>query len=409
MKRIIALFALLILAAGLAAEGVQITGYVRNYTGVLLHGDYDFSIVQNTLNLNFELKSDKVAFKVNPYVYQYFDRDNVFDMREAYLDLYFNSMDIRIGKQQIIWGKADGVFITDIISPKDLTEFLLRDFDEIRMGVTAAKVDYYIGNSTLEVVWVPVFSPNKMAEEGSIWHPVMELPSNTIFDFSKKDVAFNLKNSEIFAKFSTLTGPVDFEIMAGYTWDADPTLFTEKKIDPVSHQLLSMIIIPQYDRLTVFGGSFSTTIKGFVLRGEAAYYVGKYFQTTDPTVPFGVTEKNYLHYLIGLDYTLWGAKVSAQFIQKIIFDYAPMLTMPEHHNMMTVLVSKQYLNDTLTVEFFSYIGITDGDALIRPKITYSFADGFDIQVGANIFTGSKGMFGRFHDNDMVYTKLRYSF
>jgi len=409
MKRIIALFALLILAAGLAAEGVQITGYVRNYTGVLLHGDYDFSIVQNTLNLNFELKSDKVAFKVNPYVYQYFDRDNVFDMREAYLDLYFNSMDIRIGKQQIIWGKADGVFITDIISPKDLTEFLLRDFDEIRMGVTAAKVDYYIGNSTLEVVWVPVFSPNKMAEEGSIWHPVMELPPNTIFDFSKKDVAFNLKNSEIFAKFSTLTGPVDFEIMAGYTWDADPTLFTEKKIDPVSHQLLSMIIIPQYDRLTVFGGSFSTTIKGFVLRGEAAYYVGKYFQTTDPTVPFGVTEKNYLHYLIGLDYTLWGAKVSAQFIQKIIFDYAPMLTMPEHHNMMTVLVSKQYLNDTLTVEFFSYIGITDGDALIRPKITYSFADGFDIQVGANIFTGSKGMFGRFHDNDMVYTKLRYSF
>ena len=409
MKRIIALFALLILAAGLAAEGVQITGYVRNYTGVLLHGDYDFSIVQNTLNLNFELKSDKVAFKVNPYVYQYFDRDNVFDMREAYLDLYFNSMDIRIGKQQIIWGKADGVFITDIISPKDLTEFLLRDFDEIRMGVTAAKVDYYIGNSTLEVVWVPVFSPNKMAEEGSIWHPVMELPPNTIFDFSKKDVAFNLKNSEIFAKFSTLTGPVDFEIMAGYTWDADPTLFTEKKIDPVSHQLLSMIIIPQYDRLTVFGGSFSTTIKGFVLRGEAAYYVGKYFQTTDPAVPFGVTEKNYLHYLIGLDYTLWGAKVSAQFIQKIIFDYAPMLTMPEHHNMMTVLVSKQYLNDTLTVEFFSYIGITDGDALIRPKITYSFADGFDIQVGANIFTGSKGMFGRFHDNDMVYTKLRYSF
>ncbi len=409
MKRIIALISLLILAAGLAAEGVQITGYVRNYTGVLLHGDYDFSIVQNTLNLNFELKSDKVAFKVNPYVYQYFDRDNVFDIREAYLDLYFNTMDVRIGKQQIIWGKADGVFITDIISPKDLTEFLLRDFDEIRMGVTAAKVDYYMGNSTMEFVWVPIFSPNKMAKEGSIWHPAMELPPNTTFDFSKKDVAFNLKNSEIFAKFSTLTGPVDFEVMAGYTWDADPTLFTEKEMDPLSHQLLSITVIPQYNRLTVFGGSFSTTIKGFVLRGEAAYYMGKYFQTTDPAVPSGVSEKNYLHYLIGLDYSIWGAKVSAQFIQKIIFDYDPMLTLPEHHNMMTLLISKQYLNNTLTVELFSYVGLTDEDALIRPKITYSFADGFDIQVGANIFTGSRGMFGRFHDNDMVYTKIRYSF
>lgn len=409
MKRLLALIALLILATGLTAEGLQITGYVRNYTGVLLHGDYDFSIVQNTFNLNFELQSDKVAFKVNPYVYQHFDRDNTFDIREIYLDFYFNSMDIRIGKQQIIWGKADGVFITDIISPKDLTEFLLRDFDEIRMGVTAAKVDYYIGNSTIEFVWVPIFSPNKIAEEGSIWHPVMELPSHTIFDFSKKNVAFNLKNSEIFAKFSTLTGPVDFEIMAGYTWDADPTLFTEKTIDTLSHQLLSMTITPQYNRLTVFGGSFSTTIKGFVLRGEAAYYIGKYFQTTDLSATYGATEKNYLHYLIGLDYTLWGAKVSAQFIQKIIFNYDPYIVIPEHHNMMTLLVSKKYLNDTLTVELFSYIGITDGDALIRPKITYSFADGFDIQIGANIFTGSKGMFGQFHNNDMLYTKIRYSF
>jgi len=55
-----------------------------------------------------------------------------FRLHEIYLDLYFKKFDIRVGKQQIVWGKADGVFITDIVSPLNLTEFLLPDFDEIR-------------------------------------------------------------------------------------------------------------------------------------------------------------------------------------------------------------------------------------------------------------------------------------
>ena len=41
---------------------------------------------------------------------------------------------LSLGKQQVVWGKADGVFITDIVSPLNLTEFLLPDFDEIRTG-----------------------------------------------------------------------------------------------------------------------------------------------------------------------------------------------------------------------------------------------------------------------------------
>ncbi|MGF1587294.1 MAG: hypothetical protein ACFCUM_18390 [Bacteroidales bacterium] len=44
---------------------------------------------------------------------------------------------------------------TDIVSPKDLREFLLPDFDEIRMGVTAHKLIYYFGMSTIEAVWTP--------------------------------------------------------------------------------------------------------------------------------------------------------------------------------------------------------------------------------------------------------------
>jgi hypothetical protein len=53
--------------------------------------------------------------------------------------------------------------------------------------------------------------------------------------------------------------------------------------------------------------------------------------------------------------------------------------------------------------------LNEGDALIRPKVTYDFVDGFQIMLGANLFVGDEGQFGRYDKNDMIYTKLKYSF
>ena len=40
-----------------------------------------------------------------------------FDLHEAWLEYAAEGWDMRLGRQTIIWGKADGVQITDIISP----------------------------------------------------------------------------------------------------------------------------------------------------------------------------------------------------------------------------------------------------------------------------------------------------
>ena len=409
LKLTIMAVALLIFIPGLQAQPIGLTGYVRNYTGVLLNGDNEYSIIQNTLNLNVEQSKDKIAFKANPYIYQYPNQEMEIGLREAYLDIYFNSVDVRIGKQQIIWGKADGVFITDIVSPKDLSEFLLRDFDEVRMGVTGVKADYYLGNNTFEIVWLPAFTPTIMPPEGSIWRPKFPFPVSPTFDYSREEVAPSLENSEFFAKFSALTSKIDFEVMAGYAWDDDPTMHVVKSIDPATHQLTGLTVYPEHHRLNIGGGSFSTTIGPVVLRGEGAYYNGKYFNSSDPTLPESVVEKDYLHYLIGLDYTLWGINLSGQFNQQAILDYDPAIENDEYENMGTFLASRNFLNDILNLQLFVYYGFNNNDALIRPKLTYDLTDGFEILAGANIFTGSKGWFGQYDDNDMVYTKIKYSF
>jgi len=414
--RIIILVLLFIVSIYTKAQNkVDISGFARTYEGVKVDNG-DFAIIQQTLNLNFEKRGEKVAFKANPMVYLY-NADSVnFRLREIYADMYFKNFDLRIGKQQVVWGKADGVFITDIVSPLNLTEFLLPDFDEIRTGVTAAKLDYYIGNSTIELIAIPQFTPTTRPAPNSIWYVQPEFPAPTTFDWSQSTINPSLENSEIFMKWSAITSKIDFDIMGGYTWDDNPTMHVQKHfaVDtttmPPTPYLSSLTITPEHHRLYVAGGSFSSEIKGVILRGEAAYYNGKYFQTEDMNAVDALVQKDYLNYVVGLDFSIGSVKLSAQFIQKYILDYSTGMVDDEINNMATGLIRYDMMRETLHLELFSYIGITGEDALIRPKISYDFDDSFNILLGANIFVGDRaGQFGQYQDNTMVYTKIKYNF
>ncbi len=402
---------LLLFATGLVytQESISINGYVRNYTGVLIEEPNNFSIIQNTLDLNFEKRSAKTAFKVNPYLYHYTDNKLEPGLREAYMDMYFKNFDIRVGKQQIIWGKAEGVFITDIVSPKDLREFLLPDFDEIRIGITSFKLNYYKGSHTFEAVWAPVFTPTQVPESSSIWSPKMDFPVIPEWDNSTSEIKPGLENSEIFVRYSLMASAFDFELVGGYFYYDDPALHLTKQIDPADMQITGLTARPEYHRVTMGGGSFSLPLGDFVLRGEGAYYTGRHFQTANPAIPDATTEKNNLHYMAGLDYTLGGVKLSAQFIQEYILDYEEGINYDEMENTMTILAKKDFFREKLWIELFSYIGLNNEDALVRPGIIYDFADGFEIKGGANIFVGESGRFGQYDANDMVYMKIKYSF
>jgi len=403
-------FLLLLSSFAIKAQNVDISGFARTYEGITVDSG-KFAIVQQTLNLNFEKRGEKVAFKANPMLYVYNGDSIDFRMREIYMDLYFDNFDIRLGKQQVVWGKADGVFITDIVSPLNLSEFLLPDFDEIRTGVIAAKLDYYVGNGTFEAIVVPQFTPNERPGQGSIWYNAPTFPAPPTFDWSKSNIDASLENTELFLKYSAMTSKVDFEIMGAYTWDDTPTMHVEKVITPgTPPSLTGLNITPQHHRLYVAGGSFSTEIKGVIFRGEGAYFNGKYFQTEDPTAIDAITQKDYLNYVIGLDFNLGGVVLSTQFIQKYIMDYEDGITEDEVQNMATVLARYDLLRETLHLELFSYIGLTNSDALIRPKISYDFDDSFNILFGGNIFVGDRdGMFGQYQDNTMVYAKVKYNF
>ena len=409
MKRTVLIIMILGFAFMLNAQIIH-HGFVRTYLGALTEQDGEYSVLQNTFDWRLDYGKGNVALYVNP-VFDYNALDDNLDisLRQGYMDIYFDNFDLRIGKQQIIWGKADGVFITDVISPRDLSEFILPDFEEIRIGTNAIKFDYYLGNSTFEAVWIPTFQPTITPDTSSIWVSEMDLPEIPVtIDNSQKSIDQKLSESEIALKYSYLGSAIDFELMAAYMWDDNPTMHIYPVIDSISGQLSSLTIKPEYHRLPLVGASFGKSFLGAVIRGEAAYYFNKRFAAEDFSVN-GIKEKDYAHYLIGYDHNWIGVNVSFQFIQEYILDYENDISNDEFTSTMTFLVTEDFLRETLRLEFFSYYGINNEDALLRPKISYDLADGFEVQLGANIFVGEEGNFGQYDENDMLFMKVRYDF
>ena len=403
MKRTILIIMILAFTFILNAQIIQ-HGFVRTYLGALTEHDGEYSILQNTFNWKLDYGKGDAALYINP-VFNYNVLNDKLDisLRQAYMDIYFDNFDLRIGKQQIIWGKADGVFITDVISPRDLSEFILPDFDEIRIGINAVKFDYYIGNSTLEAVWIPIFQSTIIPGANSIWVPKKpDFPMPVNYDYSNSEVEKKLSESEIAMKYSYLGSAIDFELMAAYMWDDNPAMHIYPQPDT------TLLIKPEYHRLPLAGASFSKAIGGAVLRGEGAYYFDKRFAAEDLSVN-GIKEKDYANYLVGYDHNWFGVNVSFQFIQEYIMNYENDMRNDEFSNTMTFLITEDFLRETLRVEFFTYYGIDNKDALLRPKVVYDIADGFEVQLGANIFAGEEGNFGQYDENDMMFMKVRYDF
>lgn len=396
---------LLFLPSAVTANEVDFSGMLRSYTAGRF-SESDIAVAEQTSDFTIQGWGDISKILVNPYAYVGMDGEPEIGIREAYIDLFLPSLDLRIGKQAIVWGQAEGAFITDIVSPQDLRGYILSDFDEIRMGIPAVKGDYYLGSFTLEAVWLPGFVPTSLPSSDSIWaiQPDFSWAPGTVTVNPASEVDPDLENGELFTKISYFGSTLNAEIMAGYSRDDKPVMQMDKSAAP------DITVTPVFKNYTVLGGSFSSTIASAVLRTEAAVYLDRAFNTTDPAISDGIIDMNQLHGLAGVDWSFLGTSMSAQYIVQYIQDYNDFLFADEYNHMATFRVRDSFLSDTLTLELFAYMEFDPGNALLRPSVTWSMEDGVELKTGAEIFLGDdEGTFGMYGDNTMAYVSLRWYF
>lgn len=372
---------------------VQFSGMTKTALGATVDSG-DFILAEQLLHTNIDGYGTKSAFHVSPTLKVQVDGSIDFTVREAYIDLLTDAGDFRIGKQAVVWGQAEGFFITDIVSPQDLRFFILADFSDIRIGIPALRAQKYVGPFSVDTVWVPFFVPTVFPEKDSPWY-TQEMSVIEPYDVRMG----SLSDGEGFIKLGYFGSGFNAEIMAGYAWDDQPVLEgTFPTLETV------------YKRFTVAGGSLSKPIGPVIVRFENAIYINRAFSAqTSPGVVTSI-RKNEMIALGGIDWSISGIDLSLQYVGEYVFDYDENIRVPEFQQTSSFRIRKTFLQDYLTLEFFAYVGLDPFDALLRPSISYTIEDGVLLKAGADIFLGdASGRYGRYRDNTLVSVAVSWYF
>lgn len=330
-------------------------------------------------------------------------------LRELYFERPAGDWYFSFGKQQVVWGKADGLKVLDLVNPQSFREVILEDFDQSRIPLWTLNAerslsDWKGGDWSLQLLWIPDQTYHALPKQDATYafsspRLVPHVPAGItawLEDSERPDRVVQDSDSGL-----RLTG-----FLGG--WDLSLNYLYQYHNQPVLHQhfipgpLPVVEITPRYHRTHVLGGTFSRAFGDWVLRGEAGYF-NRFFLTNDTADADGVAKSAELSYVLGLDWSgIEDTFISGQLFQSWLPDHRVGFTRPELDTSFTFLARREVWNETLTAEVLWIVNTNDDDGLIRPRVSYALEDNREVWIGLDLFYGNRqGLFGQFDDNDRL--------
>jgi hypothetical protein len=321
-------------------------------------------------------------------------------IRETYLDIGAGDWDFRLGRQHVVWGEMIGLFFADVVSARDLREFILPEFDAMRIPQWSARAEYFKDDFHAELLWIPIASYDDIGKPGAEFYP---LPGSlTILKEDKPDRTLDHTNYGL--RLSTLKQGWDISGFYYGSMDREPTFYRQCDLTTCAYQA-------RHDRIDQWGGTLAKDFGSVVLKAEAVYTDGRSFAVPyDLTDADGVVEQDFLDWAIGLDFTLPAdIRFNAQFFQRAYFDHDARIVPDQHENGYSLYLNTK-LSDRLEAEVTWIASLNRTDWLLRPKLAWDFVRDWRLLLGADVFQGEpSGIFGYYDGNDRVYAEVRYSF
>ena len=220
-----------------------------------------------------------------------------------------NDIDLKVGRQIVVWGKSDSIRITDVINPLDNRLPGMTDIEDLRLSVGMAKLDYYIGSWNLSAMLIGESRIMLEAAPRSEFFPV-----DNVFPLGAPDPFIELVTPDnswdnmqyAFAANGVFSG-----------WDlsfyAADVLDQKWHINPVSSKR-------EVSKVKMLGSAINIASGSWLLKSEVAYLDGvKYNSTTD--------EKSRLDALVGFDYMgIKDTVLSLEIANRHIFDYGSQMS-----------------------------------------------------------------------------------
>lgn len=385
---------------------IRVKGFLDTYHALRTTGNADWMASRTRARGEVRLEKGTTALFVSlNAIYNGILKERTgIELREAYLSYTKGNLDLRVGRQIVIWGVADALRLTDYVSPIDYTEFLAQDYDDIRMPVNGLRVKYTLGAITAEAVCNPVTNfaviPTDLRNPWAMRLPFTSLSYSIDLESGKPEK--RLKNMEYGGRISVNLSGVDFSLSALRTWNKLPALRMGMTTDGKS-----LNIDGRYRRMTMLGADCSLPVGQFVIRAEIAKYID---EAQNAAMGCEVECRNALNALIGIDWypgNDWNA--SLQYCHKYTSGNLERLPIYRHAGIATARLAKELLQNTLKLSTFAYVDVTNGGIFNRLSTTYALNDQTAIAIGYDYFHADKGMFKMYGKNSEAWVKLKYSF
>ncbi|EPJ53715.1 MAG: hypothetical protein OFPI_09700 [Osedax symbiont Rs2] len=360
-------------------------------------------------NLGYKGDSFDAYGTLNGPVYEANNTD--FEIRELYFDTQMADVFWRLGKQQVVWGQADGLKILDVINPQNYREFILDDFDDSRIPLWMMNAEIPIGDDdSLQLLWILDQSYHRFANNGSdyqVTSPLLVPQPVAGIDIAsfKLDKPNNIfKDSDLGLRYSKFYNG----------WDLTFNYLYHYLDSPVYYQQLSnnsVAIDAKYKRSHLFGLTASKAFDNWTVRSEIGYSTQSYHLLDNDSQAFidyeGIGNSKDLSSVIGLDWQgLEDGMLSFQWFQSRLLDYdtdiGRAMIRPRNNQIYSALYQQNFANETWKLEALAMYGVDQNDSSIQVELSHMLESNLKIWVGADLFKGNKqSLFGQFNDTDRL--------
>ncbi|VAX19000.1 hypothetical protein MNBD_NITROSPINAE01-1967 [hydrothermal vent metagenome] len=326
--------------------------------------------------------------------------ENETELREAYLHGELSrNLDIKFGRQIVVWGKSDNVRVTDVLNPLDNREPGMVDIEDLRLPVYMSRLDYYLGDLSFTAIAIHEIRFNKTPSFGSDFYPfavrapVEDVPGDKI------------ENTEYAFALNGLFTGWDISFYLADIYDDQPHV---EQVASLSS--LSPAFKRSHSRLTMAGLAANMAYGSWLLKTEMAYFYGfEFFGTPDD-------KKSRYDILIGAEYSgFTDSVVSVELVNRHLNDFNDRIKTAggtEDEFQVAIRASGNYFYDTLhplaLVSFFGTRGEDGG--FQRVSVGYDLTDAWLLTVGAVFYqSGNLQFFKNVGDNDRLFLDFKYSF
>jgi hypothetical protein len=326
----------------------------------------------------------------------------------------------------VSWGAADGIVLTDVVCPENLTAYVGLDFAGSRLPVDGVRLRCSFPVFSAEALWIPLFTPARLPQDEQnplrgVFYPASVDMDGALLPVSVSQASLPraIADGEYGLRLSAYTPALDFSLALFYGWNDIP--YFRKNITLSGTTPAGLDLAPGYARTLMAGADASVPLGDFLLRLEAAWTGGgRYDRSSGETAAALLAEQSdepaaqhKLQLLAGLDWNPSGWTLSVQYYEDLLPDaYDGGTARPWRKNALTLRIGRSFFRELLSLSAWCYLGLRDFDAAAGASAAWALTDSLSLSLGSDFFTGgieNRGDYSAYKDLSALWIKGIFRF